>query len=124
MLPLAAVTEMLLTVVVLTVRVVLVLTLPEVAVMVVLPVLVVAVANPELLMVAIVGEEEDQVTVDVTSREVPSPKLPVAVNCCVLLGAIVGFEGVSETATSVFPETKNLPQPARNPKAISAALAP
>jgi hypothetical protein len=77
---------MLLIVVVLTVSVVLALTLPEVAFMVVLPVLAPAVANPDVLMVAMPAEEEVQVTVELTSRDVPSPKLPVAVNCCVLLG--------------------------------------
>jgi hypothetical protein len=98
---------MLLIVVVLTVRVVLEEIFAELAVIVVVPVVVPAVASPELLIVAMLGEDEAQVTVELTSRDVPSPKLPLAVNCCVLLGWIVGFVGDNESATNVFPETKN-----------------
>lgn len=54
--------------------------------MVVLPVAVPAVAKPDVLMVAMSVDDELQVTVEVTSRELPSPKDPIAVNCCVLLG--------------------------------------
>lgn len=72
---------MLLTVFVLTVNVVLALRLPEVAVIVVLPVPAPAVASPAVLMVAMFVDEELQVTVEVTSRVLPSPKVPEAVNC-------------------------------------------
>lgn len=71
---------------VLTVRVVLAVCFPEVAVMVVLPRLVPAVASPELLMVAIFADEDDQVTVEEMSLVLLLPNVPVALNCCVLLG--------------------------------------
>lgn len=50
------------------------------------PVLVPAVANPELLIVAAFAFEEDQVTDEEISFVLLSPKVPVAVNCWVLLG--------------------------------------
>ena len=59
---------------------------PDFAVMVVLPTLVPAVARPELLMVAMFAEEDDHVTVEERSFVLLSPNVPVAVNCCVLLG--------------------------------------
>lgn len=98
--------------VVLTVKVVLALILPDVAVMVVGPVLVVAVARPALLIVAMVGEDDVQLTVAVTSCVLPLPSVPVAVNCCVLPVWIVEFEGESEIATREFPDGKNWPQAA------------
>src|SRR5690349_9706921 len=78
--------------------------------MVVEPVVAVAVASPELLMVAMVVAEDVQVTDELTSFELPSPKLPVAVNCCVLLGCIVGLLGEIANATSVPASGKNFPQ--------------
>ena len=54
--------------------------------MVVLPTVVPAVARPELLIVAMFAEEDDHVTVDERSFVRLSPNVPVAVNCCVLLG--------------------------------------
>lgn len=50
------------------------------------PVLVPAVASPALLMVAAFAFEEDQVTDEERSFVLLSPKVPVAVNCCVLPG--------------------------------------
>ena len=84
--------------------------MPDLAVTVLVPVVVVAVASPELLMVAMVVAEDVQVTDEETSFEVPSPKLPVAVNCCVLLGCMVGFVGEIVNETSVLPLGKNCPQ--------------
>jgi hypothetical protein len=60
--------------------------LPELAVIVVLPSVVPAVAKPELLMVATSVADDFQVTVVLTSLLDPSPNVPVAVNCWVLLG--------------------------------------
>lgn len=79
--PLGDVTAILVTTLLLTVRVVEALKLPEVAVMVVLPVPAPAVASPAVLMVAMSVDDELQVTVEVTSRVLPSPNVPVAVNC-------------------------------------------
>jgi hypothetical protein len=45
------------------------------------PVLVPAVASPELLMVATLEVEDDQVTVEEMSLVLLSPNVPVAVNC-------------------------------------------
>ena len=59
---------------------------PDFAVTVVLPTLVPAVARPELLIVAMFAEADDHVTVDEISFVLLSPNVPVAVNCCVLLG--------------------------------------
>ena len=64
----------------LTVRVVLWFFPLSVAVMVVLP-SATAVARPEASIVAIAGFEEVQVTVELISRVLPSPKTPLAENC-------------------------------------------
>lgn len=57
--------------------------LPWLAVMFVVPDVLPAVASPELEMVAILVEDEVQVTDDVTFCVVPLPNVPVAVNCWV-----------------------------------------
>jgi hypothetical protein len=75
------------------------------AVMTVLPTAT-AVARPEELMVAVEADDEVHVAWLLTSFVVPSPSVPVAVNCCVLLGWIAGFVGVSATDTMLEPETK------------------
>jgi len=80
-------------------------------VIVLLPVLW-AVASPVLLMVATFVEDDFHVTDEVRSLLVLSPNVPVAVNCCVALSWMVGFDGVIEIATSVLAEGKNLPHPA------------
>jgi len=64
----------------LTVRVVLWFFPLSVAVMVVLP-SATPVARPEASIVAIAGFEEVQVTVELISRVLPSPKTPLAENC-------------------------------------------
>jgi hypothetical protein len=79
------------------------------AVMVVVPVAA-AVASPELLIVATLVAEEVQVTDEVTFWLLLSPNVPVAVNCCVPLSCTEGLLGVTEIATSVLAEGKNLPQ--------------
>ena len=94
---------------VVTVRVVLPLCPLWLAVMVVVPVLM-ALARPELLIVATVASEEPQLADDEMSLLVPSPKLPIAVNCCVLVNCKEAFEGVTEMATKLFASGKNFPQ--------------
>jgi len=63
-----------------------------------------------LLIEATFDEEELQVTVEETSLLVPSPKLPIAVNCWVFVNCNEAFEGVTEMATKEFASGKNLPQ--------------
>jgi hypothetical protein len=65
----------------LTVKVVTPLTPLSLAVMFVDPKVVPAVASPELLMVAMLVDDEVQVTEEVTFCWLLSPKVPVAVNC-------------------------------------------
>lgn len=95
------------------------------AVMVVLPVLR-ELASPELLIVATVVSDEVQVTDEVRLWLVLSPKVPVALNCCVALRPIVGKLGEIEIDTNSFAEGKNLPQAvARSAgKTIRAILKP
>lgn len=69
---------------------------PELAVMVALPTAI-AFARPrfpEKLILATAGWEEVHATLVVTSRVLPSEKLPVAVNFCVSPAAIEAFPGV------------------------------
>lgn len=54
-----------------------------------------AVAKPPVLMVATDAVEDSQLAVLVRFLVLPSLKDPVAVNCCVAPGAIVGFAGVT-----------------------------
>lgn len=94
------------------------------AVIVVVPVLP-AVARPELLIVATFVEDEDQVTDDVTSLLELSPKVPVAVNCCVLLLSVrVELLGDIEIATSVLADGKNWPHAVPNTTAAISSPKP
>jgi hypothetical protein len=98
-----------------TVRIVLALRFPEATLIVVVHRFT-AVARPLLSMVATVGEEELQVAVLLMSFVVRSPKVPVAVNCCVLgvpeelCSVMAGLAGEREMAARSCPLTKNLPQ--------------
>src|SRR5579884_1896736 len=98
-----------------TVRVVLALSPPWAAVMFVVPRLT-AVARPLALMVATEGVDDVQVAVLVTSLVLRSPKVPLAVNCCVLAvpeefcSVIAGLVGETEMAARSWALTKNLPQ--------------
>lgn len=78
--------------------------LPDVAVIVVEPATAV-VANPldpaALLMAATAAADEFQVTSVVRSCVVLSENVPVAVNCCVVLIAMLGLAGVIAMETSV-----------------------
>ena len=94
----------------LTVREAVPFTLPDVAVMTAVP-RATAVANPELLMVAIVGAEDDQVIWgELTVLWVLLPNVAVAVNCWVLPGRIMALAGDREIETIVSAEGKNPPQ--------------
>lgn len=80
----------------------------DLAVMVVLPTAT-PVTRPELLMVATLGEEEVQVTCEVTSPDVLLPKVAVAVNCCVVVGVIKALVGDKVIAVISVDEGKNPP---------------
>ena len=60
------------------------------------------VARPVPLMLAMLLEEELQVTLELRSFDVPSLYLPVAVNCCVAPKAMVGSEGVTVDVKVTF----------------------
>lgn len=81
-----------------TVRVVDPLTPLEAAVIVVVPIALL-VASPVVLMVATVVCEELQVTEVVRSCVLPSVKVPVAVNCCLVPSAMEGLAGVTVSDT-------------------------
>lgn len=80
---------------------------PDLALIVVVPSVVPAVASPVVLMVAILLEEDDQVTVLVASPVVLLPKVAVAVYCCVALGMMTEFSGDSVRETIWLADGKN-----------------
>ena len=90
-----------------TVRVVLPETVPDIALMTVEPAAT-AVARPlepgALLTVATAAADEVQVTDAVRSWLVLSEKMPVAVNCLVVPGAMLGLVGVTAIETRIAPE--------------------
>src|SRR2546423_1430937 len=103
--------------------------LPLLAVIVVEP-SATAVASPEPLMVAVDCEEELQLTLLLMSFVERSPKVPVAVNCCVLawpeelVSVIVGLAGDKLRLARSCAETKNFPQLSNIPSDASAARVP
>jgi hypothetical protein len=105
----SGVTATLTTVLLLTVRVVLALTLPELHVIVALP-SATPDASPPALMVAMFVEEDVQVTELVALLVVLLPYVAVAVNCCVLPGWTEVFKGEIASAVMVVEEGKNCPQ--------------
>ena|SRR5271165_7402537 len=68
------------------------------------------VANPELLIVATLVCEEVQVTCEVTSPVLLSPKVAVAPYCSVACGMMKAPVGETERETIVFLEGKNPPE--------------
>ena len=72
----------------------------EIALMTVGPMVMVAVASPSVLIVAIPGSDESQVTDAVTFRLLLSANVPVAVNCTVVPGAMLESAGDTERDTS------------------------
>ena len=101
-----------LTTLLLTVSVVLCFMLPSVAVMVVLP-RATPVAVPVESIVAIEVLEEVQVTVDVISRVLPSPKYPLAENATVPVGFTAGFSGLIVKEERSFGPMKKLSHAAK-----------
>ena len=97
---------------VLTVRVVVCFWPPSAAVIVVEP-RATAVAKPDEVIVAIAGFDEVQVTVEVTSRVLPSPKTPLAENCWVPVGVIDGFVGLMVNDARSLGPMKKLSQAVR-----------
>jgi len=75
---------------------------PEVAIIVVLPTAK-AVARPALLTEACAGPVELQVTAAVRFCVLPSLKVPVAVNCCVMPLGTETFAGVTDIDTNCCP---------------------
>jgi hypothetical protein len=106
------------------------LTPPKVAVMVVEPTAAVAVASPfdpgVLLMVAIPVSVEAQVTDDVNFCLPLLEYVPVAVNCTVVSGAMLGSAGVTEreSSTGVGASTSSTPHPTSRDTRISKKHAP
>jgi hypothetical protein len=74
-------------------------------------------AIPALLIAAIAGFEDVQVTLLVTFWLLPSLYIPVAVNCCFLPLAIDGLAGVTEIDDSTGGVTVNAAKPVTEPEA-------
>jgi hypothetical protein len=92
----------------------------DLAVMLVLP-SATPVTSPELLTVAMLGEEDVQVTCDVTSPDVLLPKVAVAVNCCVVVGVMNALLGDKVIAVISVDEGKNPPPQLLSRRAITTA---
>ena len=75
-------------------------------------------------MVAIVGTEEVHVTDDDTSPVLLSPKVAVAVNCCVCCGRMKGLLGEMDSETTVSLPGKNPEQRLANSTMASATTSP
>jgi hypothetical protein len=97
--------------------------LPEVAEIVVVPVATV-VATPLAEMVAVVGADDAQVTVDVRFCVEPSVYVPVAVNGCVSPLATLGFAGVTAMETSVAGVTVSVVLPVKLPDVAEIVVVP
>ena len=127
MLGLAGVTEMDTSVAELTVRVVEPEMLPEVAVIVAVPAATGVTCPLEpavLLMVAIDGAEELQVTDAEIFCVLLSEKVPVAVNCSVVLRAMLGLVGVTAMDTSVAELTVRVVEPEMLPEVAVIVAVP
>ena len=73
----------------------------------------VAVANPLAETVAVPTAEELQLTVEVTSLELPSEKVPVALNCCELPFGTVALFGVTDNETTTGGATTKFAEPVK-----------
>jgi len=82
------------------------------------------VASPALLMFAVEGSSTVQDTVDVRSRLLPSVKVPIAVNCCVVPNGIDGVPGVTAMETRVAGVTVNVVLPFTVPEVASMVADP
>lgn len=105
------------------VRVVDVLTAPELAEMVVVPVLM-PLARPLALMLAAAGFEEIQLTEAVISWVEPSVNVPVAVNCWVPPWAMVGLTGVTAIDTSCVLPTDSTVELVTEPEVAAMVVVP
>ena len=77
-----------------------------------------------LLMMATVVSEELQATSAVRSRVALSEYVPVAVNCCLVPRAILGFVGVTSIETRVADVTARLVLPDLLPNAAAMVVEP
>lgn len=108
---------------VLTVRLVLPLTEPSTAVIVVLPAATLL-TSPWLLMLAAAGFEEPHSAEAVTSCELPSLKLAVAVNCLVVLAGMLELAGVTVREVTAAPVTVKAAVPLTEPEAAVTVAVP
>jgi hypothetical protein len=88
--------------------------LPEVAVIVAVPIPALL-ASPVLLIVAVLNVSLDHVTVLVKSCVLPSVKLPLALNCCIVPSASIGVAGVIPSDTSAAEVTVSVVDPVTVP---------
>src|SRR5829696_2472234 len=96
---------------------------PAAAVMIVEPICALA-ANPEALMAAVVGADDDQATDPVMSSVVPFVYVPVATNCCEVPSAIEGDAGVTVTETRDGAVTVSVVDPLTVPEVAVIAVIP
>jgi hypothetical protein len=73
-------------------------------------------ASPLLLIVADDNVPELQVAVEVKFCVLPSVKVPVATNCCVVPNAIEGLAGMTAIDTSAAEVTVNVVEPCTEPE--------
>jgi hypothetical protein len=95
---------------------------PELAVIIVLPAPVPE-ASPEPLMVATETTVEVQFTL-VNTCELPSLKVPVAMNCCPAPSTMVGANGVTVIDASVAAVTPRLAEPVIEPEVATTLAVP
>jgi hypothetical protein len=95
---------------------------PELAVMIVLPAPAPE-ASPEALMVATEATDELQFTL-LSTCELPSLKVPVAVNCCPAPCTIVGADGVTAMETNAAAVTVTLAEPLTEPEVATTLAVP
>lgn len=93
------------------------------ALIVVEPAAVPAVASPDALMVATASIDDDQAAHLVKSCTALFSRVPKAVNCCVVPGAILG-EGDGVTFMSATEETVRVADPVIPPKAAVITVEP
>jgi hypothetical protein len=106
-----------------TVSVVVPLIEPEVALRVEVPAAKLA-ASPCALIVATPVEDDVHRTVGLTSWALPSVKVPVAVNCCVVPSGMDGIAGVTTIETKAAGVTVNAVVPETEPEAAVIVVVP
>lgn len=98
-------------------------TLPKVALIVTVP-LPALVANPVALMIATAAEDVFHCAAEVKSCTVPSLKVPVAVNCCVVPRGMDGLCGLIAIDTSTAGLTTRLAEVVTPPAVTEIVLDP